>query len=193
MASIFTTRRLPAGAPEARRAAGACSRSLFGRLRRDQRGTTAVEFGLVAAPFLVLVFGLLEIFILSLAQQMLETAAEQAGRLILTGNAQSLSQTQFQQKVCSSIPALLNCNNIMVDVQVASNFSGANTSAPTITYNNNGTVSNQWQYNTGSPGQVVVMRLMYQWPVFNLLNLQLSNLPTNSRLLMATAVFRNEP
>ena len=35
---------------------------------------------------------------------------------------------------------------------------------------------------------------MYQWPVYaSLLGLNLSNIGSNKRLLMATAAFRNEP
>ena len=161
--------------------------------RRDD-GSTAVEFGLVIAPFLVLLFGALQLFLISFAQQILETAAESSGRLILTGNAQkqSLTQTQFQQTLCKSMPAILNCNNVMVDVQVATSFSNANTSAPTLTYDNNGNITNQWQYQPGISGNIVVMRIMYVWPIANILNLQLTNLGNSSRLLIATAVFRNE-
>ncbi len=158
----------------------------------ETKAATAVEFGLVAAPFLVLVFGSLQVFLLLFAQQILETSAETAARWILTGNAQSLSQNQFQSQLCATVPAILSCNNIMVDVQVANSFSSANTSAPALTYDKNGNVSNQWQYNVGAGGQIVVLRVMYQWPMFNMLNFQVTNLQTNSRLLMATAVFKNE-
>jgi hypothetical protein len=55
-------------------------------------------------------------------------------------------------------------------------------------------VTNIWQYNPGSPGQIVVVRAMYQWPVFlGPLGFNLSNLANGDRLLMATATFKNEP
>ena len=159
---------------------------------RATGGTTAVEFGMLVAPFLVLVFGSLQVFIVLLAQQMLETSAEAAGRTILTGNAQGVTQTAFQQSICKSMPAILNCNNVMIDVQVATSFSSANTSAPTLTYDKFGNVTNLWSYNTGNAGDIVVMRVMYQWPMFNMLTFQVTNLQNNSRLLIATAVFKNE-
>ena len=169
-------------------------RSWFEALRRDERGATAVEFGLVAAPLIALLFGALQIFLLTLSQQLLETAAETSGRLIMTGNAQKQSMTAatFKQSICQAIPAILSCSNVMVDVQVATSFSSANTSAPTLTYDQYGNVNNPWVFNTGQPGSIVVMRLMYQWPMFNMLNLQLTNLSNGTRLLMATAVFKNE-
>ena len=81
----------------------------------------------------------------------------------------------------------------MVDVETASSFSNANTSTPTLTFNAQGQVSNAWQYQPGNPGDIVVLRIMYQWPlVRGPLSLNLANLSNGNRLLMATAVFKNE-
>jgi Flp pilus assembly protein TadG len=155
---------------------------------------SSVEFGFIAGPLLLLLFGALQIFLLFLAQQVLETAVETSGRTIMTGSAQDAKTTAagFHTTVCNAIPAFLTCSNVMVDVNVATSFSGANTSKPTLTYDQNGNVTNAWNFNMGQPGSVVVVRLLYQWPVFNLLSLQLGNLSNGSRLLMATAVFKNE-
>ena len=50
------------------------------------------------------------------------------------------------------------------------------------------------QYNPGGPGDIVVVRLFYQWPLFVTgLGYNISNLSGNQRLLAATAAFRNEP
>jgi hypothetical protein len=82
----------------------------------------------------------------------------------------------------------------MIDVQAYTSFSAASTGAPTLTYNGSGQVTNAWQYNPGSPGQIVVVRAMYQWPVFvGPLGFKLSNLSNGDRLIMASAVFKNEP
>ena len=49
-------------------------------------------------------------------------------------------------------------------------------------------------YNPGGAGQVVVVRLFYQWPVYvSLVGFNLSNMSGGKRLLVATAAFRNEP
>ena len=49
-------------------------------------------------------------------------------------------------------------------------------------------------YQPGGPGQIVVVRLMYQWPVYaSLLGFNLSDMAGSKRLIMATAAFRNEP
>ena len=49
-------------------------------------------------------------------------------------------------------------------------------------------------YAPGGPGDIVVVRLMYQWPIYvSLLGFNLANMAGNKRLIMATAAFRNEP
>ena len=152
----------------------------------DRRGATAVEFALVAGPFLFLLVAIIQTFLVFFAQQLVETAVNQSSRLILTGQAQaqSLTQSQFAAAVCSSLPNFFNCNNLMIDVQVASSWSTANAGTPTLTFNNNGSVTNVWQYAPGNPGDIVIVRVMYLWPVF------LGS--GGTRLIMASAAFQNE-
>ena len=50
------------------------------------------------------------------------------------------------------------------------------------------------QYNPGGPGDIVVVTLYYEWPIYvSLLGNSLDNLNGGKRLLVATSVFRNEP
>ncbi|MBI1866832.1 MAG: pilus assembly protein [Methylocystis sp.] len=168
----------------------------LGEFLRRRDGAVAVEFAMVALPFLALIIAILQIGIVFLAQQELETAVEQSSRLVLTGQAQqqNLSQSNFAAKVCDSLPALFACANLMIDMQTASSFANANASAPTLNFDANGQVTNKWQYQKGNQGDIVVMRVMYQWPVFlGPLGFNLSNLSNGNRLLTATAVFKNEP
>jgi hypothetical protein len=49
-------------------------------------------------------------------------------------------------------------------------------------------------YSPGSAGDIVVVRLFYQWPLFVTgLGYNISNLTGSKRLLVATAAFKNEP
>jgi len=49
-------------------------------------------------------------------------------------------------------------------------------------------------YSPGGPGDIVVVRLFYQWPLFVTgLGYNIANLSGSKRLLTATAAFRNEP
>jgi Flp pilus assembly protein TadG len=161
----------------------------------DRKGATAVEFALIGAPFVALLVALIQTFLVFFAQQLLETAVNASSRMILTGQAQAqnMNPTQFAALVCSNLVILFNCNNLMIDVEVAGSWTSANTGKPTLTFDSNGNVTNTWQYNPGNPGDIVVVRVMYQWPVFvGPLGFTLANLGNGNRLIMASTAFMNE-
>jgi hypothetical protein len=63
-----------------------------------------------------------------------------------------------------------------------------------LTFDSKGKVTNGWTYAPGNPGDIVVVQVMYQWPVYlGPLGFDLSNLANGNRLLISTAVFKTEP
>jgi Flp pilus assembly protein TadG len=164
------------------------------RFIRQQDGTSAIEFGLIAAPFLALVFAIMETAIIFFSGQALETAVADSARLIMTGQAQTqgLSQSAFKDKVCALIYGLFNCQSgVYVDVQTFTTFGGVAMASP---IDANGNFQNNFAYNMGGPCSIVVVRLFYQWPVYvTLLGFDLHNMTGGNRLLVATSAFRNEP
>jgi Flp pilus assembly protein TadG len=187
---------------EVENTAGKRRRNRFGAFIKDRKGATAVEFALIATPFFALIAALIQTFLLFFAQSQLESAVRQSSRQILTGQVQShdasLTQTQaaaaFHQTVCNNGAILFTCAGVMVDVQAASQWSGANAGMPTLTYDSNGNVTNAWQFNPGNAGDIVVVRVMYLWPVFfGPIAFNMANQANGSRLIMASAAFQNEP
>lgn len=166
------------------------------RLIRQQDGAAAIEFGLVAAPFLALVFAIMETAVVFFAGQTMETAAADSARLIMTGQAQTqgFDQAKFKEAVCARIYGLFNCNGgLFVDVKTYTAFSNINNSQLPLDANGN-LQTDSFGYQPGGPGDIVVVRLMYQWPVYvSLLGLNLSDMSGSKRLLMSTIAFRNEP
>jgi len=163
---------------------------------RREDGAAAVEFAIVAAPFIALLLATVQTALAFFAGQVLESAVTDSSREILTGSAQNagMDQNAFAASVCGKIETLFNCGNLMIDVQTAASFAAANTAMPTLTFDGNGKVTNNWAYQPGNPGDIVVMRVMYQWPIFlGPLGLSLSNEANGNLLLMATATFKNEP
>jgi hypothetical protein len=123
----------------------------------------------------------------------LETITQDSARMILTGQAQAggFSQSQFQTYVCSQIPALFTCANVYVDVESYPAFTNVAINSQIDGSNN---FINNMKYCPGNGGDIVVVRLFYQWPLFVTgLGYNISNLSGNKRLLAATAAFRNEP
>jgi Flp pilus assembly pilin Flp len=164
------------------------------RLVRRQDGAAAIEFGLVAAPFLALVFAIIETAVVFFASQALETAAADSSRLIMTGQAQTAGYdaATFKNAVCAKIYGLFNCQSgVSVDVQKFSSFSSITNTKPV---DSSGKFNLNPSYNPGGACDIVLVRLFYEYPVYvSLLGLKLSDLSSGKRLLAATAVFRNEP
>jgi len=183
-------------------AAGKRRRNCFVALIKDRKGATAVEFAIIAAPFLAVIAALVQTFLLFLAQAQLESAVRASARQIMTGQVQSqdagltqaADQAAFRQTVCNKAAILFTCSGLMVDVQVAPQWSSANAAMPTLTYDAGGHVTNNWQFNPGNAGDIVVVRVMYLWPsFFGTIAFSTANQPNGDRLIMASAAFQNEP
>lgn len=164
------------------------------RLMRREDGTVAIEFAFVAMPFFALLVATIETSLIFFAGQTLETAVADSARMIMTLQAQNqgFDYSAFKSQICSRIHGLFDCaNGIKLDVNTATAFSAANTAQP-LDANGNLTISNT--YNPGGPGDIVVVRVVYQWPVWaQFFGINLINASGNTKLLMSTAVFRNEP
>jgi|SRR5665213_636280 len=186
-------------------ASTASARNALRRFRRNRQGSAAVEFALVAPVFFALLFAIIETAMMFFASQVLETMTQDSARVILTGQAQSggvaacqvagaaapCTQGSFGTYVCTQIPAFFSCGNLYVDVESYSSFSNVVINSQIDSSNN---FINNMQYLPGGPGDVVVVRLFYQWPLFVTgLGYNISNLSGSKRLLVATAAFRNEP
>jgi Flp pilus assembly protein TadG len=173
-------------------------RRLRTRLRafcRNERATAILEFALISLPFFALLIAIIETALVFFAQQSLETVGEAASRLIMTGQAQTAgwSATQYKTQVCKSLPVFMSCTNLMVDVQTAAAFNAVSVGTPTITYKN-GSPSNAWSYTTGTGGAIVIVRVMYLWPLATgPLGFSLDNQGSNHRLLISTSVAKSEP
>lgn len=171
-------------------------RRLVIRFGRKDDGAAAVEFALVAIPFFAIMFAIIELAFVFWAGQVLETAVNNASRLIMTGQAQkqNFDKAKFKQELCSRVLGLFNCNTgIIIDVRTSGAFASANLGKPA--YKANGQVDDTgFQYQTGGPGDIVVVRVMYEWPlIMRTFGLDLADTPSGKRLLMSAVAFRNEP
>ncbi|MBX3519710.1 MAG: pilus assembly protein [Xanthobacteraceae bacterium] len=170
-------------------------RKLVVRFGRKNDGAAAVEFAIVVVPFFALLFAIIELALVFWAGQVLETAAHDTSRLIMTGQAQtqSFDQTRFKQELCARVLGLFSCNSFKIDVRTYGAFASANLGKPT--YKPNGQIDDSgFTYQTGGPGDIVVVRVMYEWPlILRTFGLDLADTPAGKRLLMSAVAFRNEP
>jgi Flp pilus assembly protein TadG len=178
---------------------------LWRRLRRNQSGATAIEFGMVIGPFLGLVFAIIEVAMAYFGQFSLELANQEAARFIRTGTAQKANMTagQYKRLVCDRLPVFMSCNDLIIDVRSFSTFNEAANGMPNP-FNSNGTLSHNFnQFSMGATSSVVVVSAYYNWRFFigmpglgdftGKVGLSLSNMPDGARLVSSTFVFKTEP
>src|SRR3954470_5818774 len=152
------------------------------RFARAERGTAAIEFPLVLVPFVAFLYAIMETAMTFFAAQVLETGVQNASRLVLTGQAQGsgYNQTSFKTAVCNKVTGWLDCSGKMyVDVRTFADFSSVSLTSPV---NADGTINNNFVYQPGGPGDIVVVRLIYPFPIaMRLWNPNLANMSGNSR------------
>tara|TARA_R110001606_G_scaffold132677_1_gene268638 strand:+ start:382 stop:942 length:561 start_codon:yes stop_codon:yes gene_type:complete len=161
----------------------------------DRRGLAAVEFAMVAAPFFLLIFGLLEVCILFFISTIMEHAVSEASRQIRTGQAQTkgFNEQNFRAAVCDDFMGMLDCDaRLHIDVKALSGFSAANIDMP---IDENGKFdADGFTYNPGGPNDIVAVRVFYEWSLMTpFMTAPLANMADSKFLVQANAVFRNEP
>lgn len=172
---------------------GLAAPRIVSRFRKNRDGAAAVEFALVASPFFVLLFAIIEITLVFFASQLLESATADASRKIMTNQTgRTFDRNAFRDEVCRQTNALMSCSGVQVDVQTYQTFGASSVSAPRTSTGavNTGAMG----FNQGNGGDIVVVRVVYEWPVLvPSFGLTLNDLPNGNRLLIATSAFRNEP
>lgn len=167
------------------------------RFAKARKGAAAVEFALVAVPFFMLTFGLVEVLLIGFAQTSLDFAVSNAARQIRTGEAQiqGTSYGQIQERLCTEATRFLamDCaGNLFIDVQRFDSFQQIN---PEETPIEDGEFQDDgFGYSPGAPSDIVVVRAYYRWQVMTpLFERILGNLASGERILVSTMMFRNEP
>jgi Flp pilus assembly protein TadG len=182
----------------------------------SEQGSAAIEFAFVAPIFFALMLGIMEIGVMTFGQFALQNAVTDAGRLIRTGQAQSIDATKatptcakasgstptiygtqqswFTGQVCCGVTPLMTCSNLVVTVTSAtSGFSSSGFNA----------LGAAGSYSPGAACDVVLVRANYIWTIWfpglaQLLNSNnsanyLVDTGSNGHMLAGTAAFRNEP
>src|SRR6185503_11284922 len=82
------------------------------RFRRAEKGVAAVEFAIIAIPFFLLLYAVIDTSLVYFATTTLENGIAAAGRQIKTGQAQkaNMTQAQFRTLICNQISMLLKCD-----------------------------------------------------------------------------------
>jgi Flp pilus assembly protein TadG len=157
-----------------------CLRRL-GRLLRDNRAATAVEFAMVGSIFMLLVCMTLELGLTLFTQSVMDNALRDAARLIRTNQASSSST--FVSAVCNEVGTVLipSCfSNLQYYVTTASSFSQLSAMTGTLPDT----------YTAGSSAADMLAQIAYARPT---LIPWATKFLGGTNLLISTVAFQNEP
>lgn len=167
------------------------------RFLRDRRGSVAVEFVMLAIPFSMLVFAVLESCIAFAGQQVLSNAVDEVARELRTGQVRrnDVNEIMIKQKICNRLEVLVakGCPGLLVDLRSYATFADAAKARIKLTSDRDIDTSGFGV----SPGPALsknMLRVFYKWPVItDFMRASMSNLKGNYTLQFATATWQNEP
>ncbi|MGL4490595.1 MAG: TadE/TadG family type IV pilus assembly protein [Rhizobiaceae bacterium] len=171
-------------------------RGLFGRFKKDKRGSVAIEFAMLVLPFSMLVFAIIESCVSFAAQQVMANAADNIGRQIRVGNLRTADATpiEVRKRICEQMSLLVTsgCPGLVYDLKSYASFADVPTTIPRTP---TGDVSTSG-FTTSVAGQLTVhhLRIFYRWPyVTDFIGHKLAELPDNKTLLYSSMTWMNEP
>ncbi len=164
-----------------------------GLWRRDERGSTAVEFALVSLPFFTMLIGMVETSLFFASGNVLEGAAHEAARVLQTGQAQQSADPvgAFEDRLCEKVGIMIPCEDIVYEVVTLPAFTDAADYAPQ--FDAEGNLDSQG-FSPGSVEDTILVRVSYRYNFLTpMLGEMMSGGDGSSMLHMATVIVRNEP
>ncbi|WP_419907708.1 TadE/TadG family type IV pilus assembly protein [Hoeflea sp.] len=182
-------------------------RSWF-RLRRDENGTAAIEFAVLAIPFFLLVFAIIETCIAFAAENTLNYAVDKLGRELrtgqmtfATGESTDITEDEFRTRLCAEVSMMFACgadvdDRLFVDLQNYGDFASIPTDVPIVAGKLD---DSSFDFDPGGASTINVLRAYYNWRVtVDLFRPYIANIKAdgdsqaNYFLIVATTAYRNE-
>lgn len=150
---------------------------------------------MVAIPFFLMIFSILELGVVFVLDSVLETATMESGRLIRTGQAEArgFDKAKFKTELCSRMVLFKSdcTNRATVDVRVIPAFSRPDATDPIA---NGGVDDTKTTYDGGKPGNIILVRVWYVHPLATpFVSQGVSRVGAGKVLLMTATAFQNEP
>ena len=165
------------------------------RFGRNTKGAAAIEMAIVAMPFIIVIFAILESGIVYFSEFALERKVAEAGRLVRTGQVDDGSSGlgAFKTVVCEDISILFDCDKLVVDVRAFDDFTALRDTGLPSPIDESRKLQNLSSWDTGEQLDVVVVRAFYEWDLLgpSIIN-GMSNMTKGKRLIAASVSFRNE-
>ncbi|MEB2844960.1 pilus assembly protein [Rhizobiales bacterium RZME27] len=187
-------------------------RPIFRRFARSQDGAAAIEFAILALPYFLIVFAILETFIAFIGEQVVSNGVEVMARKVRTGEIRSTSandpafKATFRTAFCNEISVMISCSaeeiatpkRLYIDLRSFSSYADIPTAVPRQSSAQYADLkTSDFGYSPGGAKSINMLRAYYRWPVLTdlvrpMLTSVRSSDGTGDFLIVATATFQNE-
>ncbi|MBN9222902.1 MAG: pilus assembly protein [Mesorhizobium sp.] len=175
----------------------------FKRFVRDRRGSTALEFALLALPFAMLVFAILESCISFAGQEVMANITDDIARQLRTGQLRpaDVAGNKLTNLICDRLEIIVSTDcpqQLLVDLRQYATFADAAQAGFKIQNGDvvlmQGTSSQTFANSPGLAESRNMLRVFYKWPVMtDLMAKSMANLSGGRTLHFASVTWQNEP
>ncbi len=164
------------------------------RWKTQEEGSTAIEFGFIAVPFIMMAVGILEVSLMFAGGNLLEGATADAARLVKTGQIQQSggTETMFRDALCASAPVLIKCSDVEFEVMPVGSGSFFDTGTLAAEYDTDGNFQSRG-FDAGGVNDVMLIRAVYNYPIITPFVGQIITGGKGTMPMMSTIIFQTEP
>ncbi len=183
------------------------------RIRKSESGSTALEFGVLAIPFFMIIVATVETLVAFAGEQILVNAVDKMSRQLRTGEitfnmgrTTDLTEAEFRELFCNEINIVLSCSNtissdqkLFIDLKNVVNYSDIDVGIPKVNSADYAELDTSgFEYSPGGSGSINVLRVYYKWDVtVDLIRPYITNIRPGAEgseyyLMVSTMAFRNE-
>lgn len=159
----------------------------------NRKGSAAIEFAILALPFVVLIFAIIEIAVMFFVDSGLDAALHKTVRQVRVGTAKTgaWDLAKFKATVCAELSYSFSCStNLKVRAIVITNMASVAKVNPIVS----GALNITEDFNIGDSGNYVLVQAYLTWdPVLKLYTFAGGRLSDGKYVLGAAELFKNEP
>ena len=159
------------------------------RFVRDKTGAAALEFAMVAAPFLAILVCIIEVGVDFLLFSQVDYATHKAAQEIRSGSVQmdELTAEKFKTDILCPRLNILPCSPVKLNVNVMR-------SGGTWNFWQNHQI-HHWnaKWCPGGAGDIIVVQVAYPVPLASMIWAGSSGTASGTRYYLSTASYRNDP
>lgn len=188
---------------------------IWRRLARSRDGAAAIEFAILAIPYFMIIFAIIETFVAFSAEQLVSNAVETLSRELRTGRitynlgrSTDKTKSEFRQLFCDEISIMISCDaaeiatpkKLYLDIRTFTSFADMPTTIPRVSSAAMADLdTTSFAFTPGGAKSINMFRAYYRWPItVDILRPFITTIrpadgsrPTDF-LIVATTAFQNE-